>query len=49
MCIFNFKSLCQTGYWWLTPVILAISNADVRRIEVQGEPRQLVLENIAPK
>jgi hypothetical protein len=27
---------------WLTPVILAIKEAEIRRIEVQSQPRQRV-------
>jgi hypothetical protein len=28
--------------WWLTPVILATQGADIRRIEVGSQPRQIV-------
>jgi hypothetical protein len=32
---------------WLTPVILAIWEAEIRRL--QGQPRQIVLETLSPK
>jgi hypothetical protein len=31
------------GCQWLTPVILAIRKAEISRISVQGQPRQIVL------
>jgi septum formation inhibitor MinC len=27
------------GHWWLTPVILAIQEAEIRKIEVQSQHR----------
>jgi hypothetical protein len=33
-------------YAWLTPVILA-SEADIRRINVQGQPGQIALETLS--
>jgi hypothetical protein len=30
--------------WWLTPVIIATGEAEIRRIVVQGQPRQTVLQ-----
>jgi hypothetical protein len=32
------------GYWWLTPVILATQEAEIRRISVQSHPGQIVHE-----
>jgi hypothetical protein len=29
---------------WLTPVILAIPEAEIRRIMVQGQPGQIILK-----
>jgi hypothetical protein len=34
---------------WLTPVILATQEAEIRRIEVQRQPRQIVRENLSRK
>jgi hypothetical protein len=28
--------------WWLTPVILAAQESEIRRIEVQSQPEQIV-------
>jgi hypothetical protein len=30
-------------HWWLTPVILATQEAEIRRILVRSQPRQIVL------
>jgi hypothetical protein len=37
----------STGHWWLTPVIPATQEAEIRRIEVQSQPRQIVLETLS--
>jgi hypothetical protein len=34
-------------HWWLTPVILAIQEAEIRRITVQSQPRQIVNETLS--
>jgi hypothetical protein len=28
--------------WWLTPIILATQEAEIRRIKVRSQPRQIV-------
>jgi hypothetical protein len=35
--------------WWLTPVILATQEAEIRRITVRSQPRQIVLETLSQK
>jgi hypothetical protein len=42
-----YKSQRVTRHWWLTPVILATQEADVRRIMVRRQPRQIVPETIS--
>jgi hypothetical protein len=34
---------------WLMPIILVTWKAEIRRITVQGQPRQLVFETTSPK
>jgi hypothetical protein len=36
-------------YWWLRPVILAIQEAEIRRIEFQSHPGQIVCETLSQK
>jgi hypothetical protein len=38
------KNLTPIRHWWLTPVILAIQKAEIRKIMVQSQPRQIVHE-----
>jgi hypothetical protein len=35
------------GHWWLTPVLLATQEAEIRRIMVQIQPRQIVFETLS--
>jgi hypothetical protein len=37
------------GHWWLTPVILAIQEGKIRRIEVQCQPGQIICETLSQK
>jgi hypothetical protein len=32
----------ESRCWWLTPVIIATQEAEIRRIEVRSQPRQIV-------
>jgi hypothetical protein len=38
VCVENVKSSSVAGCQWLTPIILAIQEAEIRRIEVQCQP-----------
>jgi hypothetical protein len=40
---------CRARYWWLTPIIRATQEAKIMRIEVQGQPRQVVHEALSQK
>jgi hypothetical protein len=41
------KLKIHTGCQWLTPVILATQEAEIRRINVQSQLRQIVLETLS--
>jgi hypothetical protein len=36
--------ISMAGHWWLTLVILVTQEAEIRRIAVQSQPGQIVLE-----
>jgi hypothetical protein len=43
------KSLGKAGHWWLTPVILAVQETEIRRIMVQSQPGQIVRKRLSQK
>jgi hypothetical protein len=43
------KKLILARCQWLKPVILATQEAEIRRIAVQSQPRQIVLEILSQK
>jgi hypothetical protein len=45
-CLKNDK---QAGCWWLTSVILATQEAEIRRIMVRSQPGQIVHETLSQK
>jgi hypothetical protein len=36
-------------HWWITPVILASPEAEIRKIVVRGQPGQIVRVTLSPK
>jgi hypothetical protein len=42
------KNICSQA-WWLLPVIRATQEAEIRRIVVWSQPRQIVLETLSQK
>jgi hypothetical protein len=47
--IVSFKIRIFAGYRWLTSVILATQEAEIRRIMVQSQPGQIVQETLSQK
>jgi hypothetical protein len=39
----------MAGLWWLTPVILATQEAEIRRTDVQSHAGQIVLDTLSRK
>jgi hypothetical protein len=48
-CRFSFKKDFPAGHWWLTPVILATQEAEIRRIAAQSQSGQIVWEILSQK
>jgi hypothetical protein len=44
---FGVKKKKKGGCQWLTPVILATQEAEIKRIMVQSQPGQIVLETLS--
>jgi hypothetical protein len=45
MHIHSFKKyLFGAGHWWLTPVILAAQEVEIRKMAVRSQPWQVVRE-----
>jgi hypothetical protein len=44
-----FRSCLGAECWWLTPIVLATQEAEIRRIEVQSQPRRIVCETLSRK
>jgi hypothetical protein len=38
-----------TWHWWLTTIILATHEAEIRRIAVLGQPEQIIHETLSQK
>jgi hypothetical protein len=47
--VMQIKTTDDTGSQWLTPVILATQEAEIRRIKVESQPRQIVHEILSQK
>jgi hypothetical protein len=41
--------LILAGHWWLTPVILATWEAEIGRIMVESQSREIVQKTLPPK
>jgi hypothetical protein len=39
----------EAGCWWLTPVIVATQEAEIRKIMVRSQPRQIVSKTLSQK
>jgi hypothetical protein len=46
--LFHIKGRKDVGHWWLTPVILASWEAEIKRIKVPGQLGQKSLQDPIP-
>jgi hypothetical protein len=49
MYLFAHKNPTEARCQWLMPIILAIQEAEIRRIAVQSQPGQVVHETLSQK
>jgi hypothetical protein len=47
--LISLKNCIHAKHWWLMPIILAIQEAEIRRIAVQSRPRETVHEILSQK
>jgi hypothetical protein len=45
----SLQRIVQAGHWWLTPIILATQEAEISRIVVQSQLRQIVPQTLSRK
>jgi hypothetical protein len=45
--LFSLKKNFRGGHQWLTPIIIATQEAEIRRITIQGQPGQIVRQTLS--